>query len=362
MVFIQKGQSLAVGVAVVIVIIGLVGFGIYYFAFRKPQKQELNSAKTSAKETLLELQNVGTDQAQEKVSEYYSQVQRAETVSAVNSIEQEVNSEIRLESKRASMIEAVKKATSGSFQDLTEVRNSLLNDINSATSTSALNNISSKMEEDITSEWRSELNTQISSISGQNIVKIRKNSKVYESHVTKDRALSYINNHSWEVLSEVKFIESNSFEVPVIDTFKNTPTIKKDTRVNVYEYGYENNSMQIRVENTKVLRIIYPKDVLSSISWSRSEDLGGETLSYNFNTNVWEEIKASTAGIEEAQQVWNNWAENVVNTARENANLGNYDLQAIYVLRVSSDQVAQDLIQIEKFEGGNRDLALLARD
>ncbi|KXA91303.1 hypothetical protein AKJ63_01685, partial [candidate division MSBL1 archaeon SCGC-AAA259D18] len=58
---------------------------------------------------------------------------------------------------------------------------------------------------------------------------------------------------------------------------------------------------------------------------------------------------------------WADWAQRVVSLARDNANLGDYDLQAIYVVEVSEPEVARDLIKIEQFQTDLKDVALLAR-
>lgn len=126
----------------------------------------------------------------------------------------------------------------------------------------------------------------------------------------------------------------------------------------MYEYVYDNGNMTLRVQNTKVLNVIYPKKVLSSISWrsSKSDNSG------QYSTDVWEEIKASKAGSVEASETWSDWAKKVVKSARDEANIGDYDLKAIYVVKIAEREIARDLKKIEQYQGKERDIVLLSRE
>lgn len=105
------------------------------------------------------------------------------------------------------------------------------------------------------------------------------------------------------------------------------------------------------------LVLCYPKSSLSSISWSYS----GDGDSFSFSTNVWEEIKASEAGATGASSNWSDWAQSFVEIARDKANLGDYNLQAIYVVEVTEDNVAEALMQAEQYPDEKRDVLILDR-
>lgn len=256
------------------------------------------------------------------------------------------------------MLDSAYTGTHGSFYTLDSLYDNLKNQINSKTTLSQLNNIESDVDESLNSAWE-ELHTEvIEGLSATEIVRIQQDSPLSEAYTTKENALSSIQEKSWEKLREFKFRKSNSFELPIMDTFERTPTLETGDKVDVYEYNYENKTMTLRVQNTEVLKVIYPKDVLSAVSWSKSE---GDT-SYTYSTDVWEEIKANQADSPSgSNSSWDEWAESVVTTAKNEANLGDYDLQAIYVLEITESGIAKELTQVEQFESGTKDVVLIAR-
>ena len=76
---------------------------------------------------------------------------------------------------------------------------------------------------------------------------------------------------------------------------------------------------------------------------------------------MWEEIKAAESGSTAASSSWDEWAQNVVNKAREDANIGDYDLQAIYILEVTEDEIAKEIMKIEQYQDQQSDIVLMMR-
>ncbi len=366
MIIIRRGQSnssVAVGIVVVLIIVGLVGFGIYYFGFVKPAEEELEQTKDDAKRNLQNLNEITTSKAQEKVSSFLIRIRGADSKETVQTINQEINRAITLESKREELLNLVGESTDGAFHDLTSKRNQLIQEINGATSLSGLQDLEDTitgLTGGITDSWRNYHRDQINVLDNE-VVMVGKNGSVYEDHMEKSEALEYLSNNSWKKLSRVKFVESNTYEVAVIDTLKTTSKVETGSRVDVYQYEMENGKGIPRVEDAKVIDIIYPKNVLSTISWNKSESTGTSQNTYSFTDDVWEEIKASEAGSDEAKDVWNNWAEGVVRKAIEDASLIDFDIQVVYVVEVSSKEVARKISKIEKFEQGQRDISIIPK-
>ncbi len=356
----QEGKvdsSVVVGVVVVLAIIGAVGYGVYYFGFVKAEREELQEAKDSATNTLAKtLAQVKTEESQAKTREYLAQIQAADSKGEVASIVNEINSSYEIEKKRKELITQIEKATQGHFYELEELNQSLKKQINSATSLNALTAAETELNDKLNSEWRSIHLSQIGTIYENYVVMVRQDSPLYEIHYAKSEARSFVLNKNWEVLKEAKFRAPNSYMVPIINEFQKTPTLEEGSRVDVYEYDPENKTLIQRVQNAEVLKIIYPKDVISSIAWSYNQD--GAT--HRFSTDVWEEIKASKAGFEEANSEWEDWAKSVIEAARDDANIADYDLQVIYVIDITDDEVAKIVTNVEH-QQSKKDIVLVAR-
>lgn len=362
MVNIRKAQvdsSVVVGIIVVLAIVSVVGVGIYYFGFVSPRRAALSSAKESAKDTLNDsLATVDTSQARKATKTYKARIQEAGSKSKVTSIVEKISSTYEVESKREELLNMVSNATQGSFYTLDNLQDNLKEEVNSKSTLSQLKGYESQLKASVSSEWKNLHSEVIENISDNSIVMVKQNSKLSEAHLAKENALSHVQEKSWKVLKGLKFKEMNSYAVPVIDKFERNPTIKAGSAIDVYEYDYENGTMTRRVQDMEVLNVIYPKDVFSSVSWSKTE----EGTSYSYSTDVWEEIKAYEADAPSgANSEWNDWASSVISKAREGANLGSFDLQPIYVVKVSEDNVAKSLTQIEQYQTGEKDIVLLAQ-
>jgi len=352
--------SVVIGVVVVFAIIGAAVFGAYYFLVYSPAQQRLEDAKTDALGYLDEtLGSISTSQADSAAASYRVQIQDAGSPGEVATIRSEVTSAYNRESKRSNLLAEVDQATSGSFYSLPDLESSLKSDINSKTTLSALESYeqSGAIDNQASTAWRSLHTGIISSISDNEVVMRQRDSPTYVEYMTKDEALSHIQANSWSTLRELRFENTGSYEVPIIDTFQHAPTIKAGSIVDVYIYNYSTENMVRRVGGATVRSVIYPREELGVISWTLSDD----DVSHAYSTNVWEAIKAATAGNTDAASIsWANYAEDLMESA-VNAGIGDFDLQALYVIEVPAREDAEDLTHVEQYLSSTKDVVLLAQ-
>lgn len=347
-----------VGIVVVLAIVGGAVFSVYYFGFVRPARAELEDAKTSAEHTLDgTLGTVDTSKARAATETYRAKIHEAGSKGEVTSIVEEITSAFKREDKREELLTKVEKAPKGSFYSLDDLSEDLKSKVNSKTSLGQLKDLGDTIDEKATSGWRDLHLEAIGKVPENELVMVREDSPISEAHMSKENALDFVQEKSWKLLRELKFKEAGTFKIPIVDTFERAPSIDEGSTVDVYEYDLENETMTRRGKKVDVLKVIYPKDTLSAISWSSTED---ET-SHTFSTDVWEEIKASEAGSVAASSSWFDWAKSVVTIARDDANIGDYDLKAIYVLEISEGKVAKSLMRVEQFQTEKKDIVLLAR-
>lgn len=342
----------------VLAIISAAGFGIYYFGIVRPRQNQLQQARKSALRDLEDdLESINTSQANRAANNLKAEIQEAETKAEVTSLVSEMNAIIERESTREELLTMVKNGTHGAFEPLDELYENLKEEVNAESNISGLEALQDTIKRQLTEAWSGLHKQAIEGISDKNVVMVKKNSDISETCMAKENALEYVNEEEWGKLRAVQFVESNSFMVPIMQEFKRAPSIDPGDRVDIYEYNSEEDNMERRVTNTEVLNIIYPKDTISSISWSKREG----NQSHSYSTDVWREIKAAEAGAAEAKSEWDDWAQSVIQAAREEANLGDHDLKAIYVVQITKDNVARDLTHIEQFQSKNKDIVLVAR-
>lgn len=353
----QVDSSVVVGVVVILAIASVAVFGVYYFGFVRPDRGELDDAKSSATQTLNRtLGKVNTSQATVAVATYKARIQEADSKEGVTSVVNNIVSAYKREAKREELLSLVENATKGSFYELSDVYADLKSEINDSSTLDGLKELENTIESTVNSAWRDLHTKAINDIPDDDLVMLQADSPLSEAYMPKENATSLVQEESWPVLRELKFRETNTFEVPIVDTFRRVPTVEENSNVDIYEY--ENGNLIRRVKNTKVLQIIYPMKTLSSIDWSFIED---NPLQHRYLTDVWKEIKASEAGSYEASSDWSDWAQSVIEIAREKANLGYYDLQAIYVVEVTEDEIAKNLMQIEQYQSESKDVLILDR-
>ncbi len=365
MTVIAKGQRTdvraAVGVVVVFAIIGAAIFGVYYFLFERPAAEELEQEKLMAlAEITSNLSDIGTDQASQAASEYKARVQDAGSKSDINAIFVEVASTAQLEQKRRELLDRTREATNGTYitttdvQELSTLSQSLREEINKITSISKLEEYEPQIDSKATLTWRAYFIGSIGKMTENQIVMYR-NSPVYGEYMSKEDALAYVRGQAWDVLRKLKFEDHSTIEVPVLDTFQRTPTIKPNSVVKIYIYDIETGEMRPLWGNATVTSVIYSKSDLGVIIWAMTE--GDTTKSYS--VNMWETIKAAAAGSTEAATVaWQNYGMDVMDQARS-ANIGDYEVSVIYVVEVP-DAIGEEIVKCELHMSDTRDVILVA--
>ncbi|MEA1904433.1 MAG: hypothetical protein U9M97_00935, partial [Candidatus Hadarchaeota archaeon] len=264
------------------------------------------------------------------------------------------------ESKRAGLLAEAELATNGTFYSFPELESSLKSEVNAMTTLSELESYeeSGTIGVQATSEWGSKHTSVIGGLTGDRIVMRGCDSPEYVQYMTKGEALeNYVRANSWSVLRELRFEGAGSYEVPILDTFQRTPTVLPGSIVDVYIYDYSTGDMSLRVGGTTVRSVIYPKNELGTIAWTF---IDGET-SYSYSTDVWEAIKAATAGDSEAAALnWEQYAQDLMESALS-AGVGDFDLRALYIVEVPSREDAAELTQYEQYMTSTKDVVLLAK-
>jgi len=353
-----KGQidvSVTVGIIFVVGIIVAASFGLYYFGFERPRREELQNSRQVALQTLSEYEaDVGTPQFHDQVPIYRGRIQRADSLEELNSVEDEISTLYEREKLREELLDFSKESTYGTFDNLPELHEEFKTRINEEDELLGLEALREDIEREVTEGWRDHHEESIQNIQTTEIVMIREDSPVSEFHLERDNAYSIVEEGTLGDLKSIRFVESNTFEVPIIETFEKVPRLERGDKVDIFEHT--GDDMIRRVSNTEVLEVVYSIDQMSTIDWTDEKD----NVELEFSADLWEEIKAAAAGAENARDEWDDWAEVVVRTAREEASIGDWDLPAIYVVKVSSWEVASDLTRIEHLQD-EKDVILIRR-
>lgn len=350
-----------IGAVVVFIIIGVVIFGIYYFGISKPAAEELEQTKLWAlDEITLTLAAIGTDQASEAASNYAAQVQAAGSKGEVNAILVEVISAAQLEQKRRELLDEVDMVTNGTYfttadvSELAALSQSLKENINTMTTRSQLEAYEPQIDDQATLTWQAYFTNFIGQITENRIV-MYQNSPVYGEYMSKENALAYVAGGTWQTLSELKFENHSTIEVPVLDTFQRTPTIKPNSTVKIYVYDIATDNMRPLWGNATVRSVIYSQTDIATIAWALTDG----DISQSYSVNMWETIKAAAAGDPEAAAVaWENYGVDVMDRARS-ANIGKYDASVIYILELP-DIIGAEIIQYELHMSATKDVILAA--
>jgi hypothetical protein len=353
-----------VGAAVVFVIIGAAVFGIYYLGFARPAAAELEQAKTAAlNEITHSLGSVGTEQALAAITSFSARIQTACSKGEVSSIQAEATAVYQRELVRKSLLDKVTTAVNGVYHSAADVpalatlATTLIEDINAKTSLAELQNYESSGDIDTraTSAWRGYF-TELLSRMRENIVMKRCNSSTYWEAMSKDNALALVESSTWSLLRKIDFENTLYVEVPVVDTFSRTPTIRANSVVNIYVYDLTTENMVPLYGNATVRSVIYSTTDLATISWTLTDG----TTSYSYSTDVWEAIKAAAAGDADAEAVdWQEYVNDVL-TRAQNAGLGNFTASVIYMVRVAED-AGKLILEYELYESATKDVILVAQ-
>lgn len=355
-----------VGAAVVFLIIGLVAFGIYYFLIAKPAAEELTISKLAAFDRINSLMSIGTEAATLKALDCSSRVKQAGSVDEVQTILVEVNAAIQLEQLRKELLDLVAAAADGAYYsadggagkitapELVEFRETMMAEVNAKVTLAELEACRAKINERATVIWRSLHSAELGKL-GDNVAMFS-GGAVSGGYLTKAEARSYIAELGWEALQKLKFEEYGTVEVPVLDTFQRTPTLRAETRVNIYVYDVATGAMENLWFNAVVRTVVYSQTDIARIAWILSEG----TTTGTYSTDMWEVLKALTAGSEGVENIsWQGYGAEVVRRGLE-ANLGHYPLQVIYVVEVP-DEIGRLIAQYEFQESSVKDVILVAR-
>ena len=355
-----------IGAVVVFSIIGAIIFGIYYFAIARPAAEELEQAKLSALDQINSLASIGTDQASTAASSYSAQVQAAGSKSEVESILVNVTATTQLEQKRKELLDKVDTATNGTYYSVTSTSGTtavpalvtllqtLKPEINDEQTEEELEAYELEIDSQATSTWRT-LHTDIIKNITDNRIERWKNSPASGGYISKDNALAYVAEETWETLRKLKFEEASTVEVPILDTFQRTPTIKPGSIVNIYVYDIGTDNMSELWTNVTVRNVIYSQADIATIAWTLTDG----TATHSYSVNMWETIKAAAAGDAEAAAVaWQNYGADVMDRARS-ANIGKYDVSVIYMVEVP-DVIGEKIIQYELHMTETKDVILIA--
>ncbi len=172
--------------------------------------------------------------------------------------------------------------------------------------------------------------------------------------MSKDAALDNVDSWAWETLRKLKFGPAGSVEVPILDTFGRTPTIRAGSMVHLYVYDTASENMIPLWSNVEVQNVIYSYTDIGTISWSMTDGLTSQT----YSTNMWETIKAAAAGDAEAAAVgWSSYGTDLMDRVLT-ADIGNYNVSVIYVVKVP-DEIGPQIAQYEFHESGTKDIILL---
>jgi hypothetical protein len=358
-----------IGAVVVLTIIGAIVFGVFYFLIIKPAADALETSKLSAMSKINELSSIGTSQAISSASAYSASVQAATSKTEVESITAAINASIQIEQKRKQLLTQATTVTSGIYYSasgtgstklapaLSDLLVNLRAEINAKTTISELQEYedSGAIYDNATATWRDFLNSLITGIESETLTMKRGAQPTYHI-MSKTDALAYIydNNLTWQNLSELDFEGTSYVEVPVMDTVKKNPTIGIGSRVKIYMYDTETDTLSLIVENAVVSRVLYSTDDIAMVAWTLSYD----NSLYSYATNVWQAMLAAAAGSENAALVtWENYGANLINYAM-NANLLNFDVDVVYVVKVPAVAGA-NIIEYEFYETSTKDVTLV---
>lgn len=346
-----------IGAAIIFFIIGSVIFGGVYFLVLKPAADALESAKFSALSTVNQLSSIGTSKAISDAITYSTSIRNAGSKVEVETIHAQVNAAIIREQRRKELLKLADTAANGTFYNATtntalaELKSTLESDINLKQTLEELNSYQAgEFNTKATTTWRSLLTGVINQIEGENVC-LTINSPPYGEFLSKDNAISLVNSSDWTTLRKLKFEEATVM-VPVIDTFRRTPTLKEGSTVKVYVYDRTNDNLRLMFLNATVQYVIYSEGDIGTIAWTSPDGLASYSL------DVWETLKAAAGGSSAAAGIpLTDYGKNLMDRAR-GANVGSYDVNVLYVIKVS-DAIGEEIYQYEFYQSDKMDIVLI---
>jgi len=352
----------AVGALVVFLIVGLIVFGIYYFGFLSPARDELDRTKTSAlSEIDRTLGTIGTSQAQTEAASLRSRVIAAESKGDIKSILEEMSSVALRETKREELLGKVDTVVAGTYHSagdvtaLATLQTSLKNEINNKTTLTALQDLetSGTIDTQATSAWRTYLQSLVQGKVNE-FNQVLQRTAAYSLIMPKENALSLVGGSSWQILRGWDFDDPRLVAIPVADTFNRAPDLRPGMVADIWVYDSAAENSSFLFGPAVILETIYSTADLSSISWVLAYD----TTSASYTVDVWETLKALAAGSAEAAAVdWESYATDIMERVRS-ADVGKFDVSVMYVVAVP-EELGILITQYEQYANLGKDVILL---
>lgn len=352
----------AVGALVVFLIIGLIIFGIYYFGFLGPARDELDRTRTAALSLIDQtLGTIGTSQALLAASDLKSDVMVAESKDEINSVLDGMSPIAQRESKRKELLDRVDAAVTGTYHSASDVtalatlQTSLKSEINSKTTLTELQafETAGTIDTQATSTWQTYLQTLVENKVNE-FNQVLQRTAGYLIIMPKENALAIIGESSWQILRGMDFDDPMLVAVPIADTFSRAPDLRPGMVADIWVYDTRAGNSSFLFGPAVILETIYSTADLSTITWTLSYD----TTSASYSVDVWETLKALAAGSTAAATVgWENYATDVMDLVRE-AHVGKFDLSVMYIVAVPED-LGILITQYEQYAGLGKDVLLL---
>jgi len=352
----------AVGALVVFLIIGLIIFGIYYFGFLGPARDELDRTRTAAlSEIDRTLGTIDTSQAQIEAANLRSQVIAAESKGDINSILSQMQDPVARETKRLELLDRVDTVITGTYHSASDVtalatlQTSLKNEINNKTTLTELQayEASGVIDTQATSTWQTYIQTLVENKVNE-FNQVLERTAAYLLIMPKENALALVGGASWQILRGMDFDDPMLVAVPIADTFNRAPDLRPGMVADIWVYDTRAENSSFLFGPAVILQTLYSAADLSTIAWTLSYD----TTSASYSVDVWETLKALAAGSTAAATVgWENYATDVLDLVRE-AHVGNFDLSVMYIVAVPED-LGILITQYEQYTGLGKDIILL---
>jgi hypothetical protein len=332
----------AVGALVVFLIVGSVVFGVYYFGFYRPGRDDLERTRTSALSQIDQtLGKIGTSQAQIEASNLKSQVISAGSKVAIESTLSGMSPIAARESKRKQLLAKVDDAVAGTYHSdndvsaLATLKTSLKDEINNKTTLADLKAFENSGAIDIqaTSTWRTYQQTNIGNNTNE-FNQVLELTATYRLIMPKENALTIVGESSWQILRGMDFQNPKLVAIPITDTFNRAPDLRPGMVADIWVYDTVAENSSFLFGPAVILDTIYSTSDLSAVAWILSAD---NLPPSSYSVDVWETLKALAAGSTSAAAVdWENYALDVMERVRS-AHLGNFDIQVMYVVAVPED-------------------------
>ena len=352
----------AVGAVVVFLIIGLIIFGIYYFGFVNPAREELESTRTAALSLIdRSLGTIGTTKALVEASDLKSDVIAAESKDEIDSILDGMSSIVSRETERKGLLDRVDTVVTGTYHSADDVealynlRENLKNEINNKTTLTELQSFgtSGTIDSQATTTWRTYFQTQIENKVNE-FNQVLQRTLAYLLIMPKENALALVGGSSWSTLRGMDFDDPKLVAVPIADTFNRAPDLRPGMVADIWVYDTRVENSSFLFGPAVILETIYSTADLATVAWV----FASETTTASFSVDVWETLKAGAAGSPDVTAVgWENYALDVLERVRQ-SDVGRFDISVMYIVAVP-EELGILITQYEQYSGLGKDVLLL---